>query len=82
MVGNRIKTVMFTYGCDDICGPCVCLKEGVCGDTFCYEGIEHGKNSYNEILDKRLMDRMGLEFGGVYEFSAVVIGFMGNWIWS
>lgn len=72
VIENRIGTVRFTCGCDDICGPCVCLKEGLCGDTFFYEGIEHGKNSYNEALDRGLMERLGLESGRGYEFSDIV----------
>lgn len=44
VIDSRVGEVRFTYGSDDICRPCVCLRQGVCGDRFMYGGEEHNKN--------------------------------------
>lgn len=72
VIGNKVGEVRFTYGNDDICKPCVCLRQGVCGDRFVYGGAEYSKNQYNEELDRRLIDRLGLETDKGYKFSDVV----------
>lgn len=78
VIENRVRSVEFTCGNDDICRPCVCLKQGVCGDRFVYRGVEHNKNSYNEELDRRLIDRLGLEAGREYEFTDIIDLLNGN----
>lgn len=72
VIENRIGKVRFTWGCDDICKPCVCLKQNICSDTFLYGGTEYDKNSYNEALDRRLIDRLGLDVETEYEYTGIV----------
>lgn len=72
VIENRVGTVQFTYGYDDICKPCICLQNHVCTDTFSYHDIVHDKNAYNEMLDKKLIRLLGLDTDTAYEFSAVI----------
>ncbi len=85
VIEDKINKVTFTYGCDDICKPCVCLKHGICEDTFLYKEIVYNKNSYNERLDKRL----DLDLCKIYEFSYIIYLFhtkvdleLINFVWN
>lgn len=68
----RINTITFTYGYDDICRPCICLKNNLCTDTFSYHNIVHNKNTYNEKLDKRLIHLLSLDTDHAYDFFEII----------
>lgn len=69
---NKVNKVKFTYGFDDICKPCDYLKDTVCIGEFEYDGAVYKKNSYNEKLDIRLVNALGLEYNKTYEFNDIV----------
>lgn len=41
-------------------------------------GVEYSKNQYNEELDRRLIDRLGLETDKGYKFSDVILWVYGK----
>ena len=52
---GEIDALSFTFGADDICSPCIKLKDGICTDIFNEEiAARYGmdkKYDYNMILD-------------------------------
>jgi hypothetical protein len=69
------QTAAFVIAADDICAPCRHLRAGVCGDTMIRNGGPASKQAYNDDLDRRLWDFLGLERGSrmtVREFCAMV----------
>ena len=67
MIGNHRIQIKVTSGADDICGPCRFLGS----DKTCTDCISHikgirSKNSYNKMLDCRVMDILGLGEDAVY----------------
>jgi hypothetical protein len=67
IIQNRQQQIKVTAGADDICRPCRFLGS----DRKCTDCISHikgisSKNSYNEMLDHRIMDMLGLCEDAVY----------------
>jgi hypothetical protein len=58
--------VMLTVGADDLCQPCIHLTaEGLCNDILAQ--LEYGflKQQYNDELDSRVLEYLGLEENSV-----------------
>lgn len=67
IIGSRQTQIKVTCGADDICRPCRFLGS----DRKCTDCISHikgirSKNSYNEMLDRRIVDILGLCEDTVY----------------
>lgn len=69
---NRVNTIQFTCGYDDICKPCIRLRNKICTDTFSCNGMVHDKNSYNETLDKKLLHILNLNADTIYDFKDIL----------
>lgn len=67
IVSNRVSELILTDGEDDICRPCKFLnKEGFCTDSISHVANITSKDSYNKLLDNRLMNMMDLSFHKIY----------------
>ncbi len=55
-----------TDGEDDICRPCKFNKEGNCTDSISHIENIPSKDSYNKILDSRLIIMMNLSINKIY----------------
>ena len=65
-------TVTFVVGADDICEPCVHLLETAegprCDDVLSHLDPPISKQEYNDDLDRRLMEFLGLSEGQALTF--------------
>jgi hypothetical protein len=50
-------------GVDETCLPCKKLVEGRCTDTTVKQGRTISKQDYNDLTDRRYMERLGIEQG-------------------
>ncbi len=50
-------------GVDEICRPCRKLVEGRCTDTTVKQGRKISKQDYNDLTDRRYLERLGIEQG-------------------
>lgn len=67
IIGNHRIRIEVTSGADDICRPCRFLGSGgTCTDCITHIKGICSKNSYNEMLDRRIMDILGLDEKAVY----------------
>ncbi len=67
IVNNHKVDLTLTDGEDDICRPCKFInKEGYCTDSISHIANITSKDSYNKVLDNRLMNMMNLSFDKIY----------------
>lgn len=60
--------IEFGIGADDICAPCVHLVEGRCDDIVSSLDPPVSKQEYNDALDRRLLDFLGMTEGQTMTF--------------
>lgn len=72
VINNKVITIQFTSSSDDICKPCIFLKNNTCADKFTYMNEVHIKNDYNENLDIKLMSLLEIRSLKDYEFKYIV----------
>ena len=60
LANGKINTITFTAGADDVCMPCIKLKDGICTDIFNEETTKRygmdKKHDYNMGLDTRFIN--------------------------
>lgn len=61
-------TVAFVVGADDICEPCVHLVDGWCDDVLSQLDPPVSKQDYNDDLDRRLLEFLGIAEGEAMTF--------------
>ncbi len=61
--------IEFGVGADDICTPCRHLVAGRCDDVIRYFDPPASKEDYNDALDQRLLDFLGMQEGQVMTFA-------------
>ena len=62
-LGDLETELELVVGADDICAPCRNLVEGRCVDLVGTLDPPVSKQEYNDALDQRLLDRLGLREG-------------------
>ncbi|WP_373140124.1 DUF1284 domain-containing protein [Beduini massiliensis] len=61
IISNPQTTLILTKEADDICQPCIKLKQGVCADPLTkYCGFSL-KDDYNKALDQRMLEQFDLD---------------------
>jgi len=60
--------IEFGIGADDICAPCVHLVNGRCNDIVSSLDPPASKQDYNDALDQRLLDFLGMSEGQTMTF--------------
>lgn len=60
--------VTFVVGADDICEPCVHLVDGRCDDVLSRLDPPISKQDYNDDLDRRLLEFLGISEGQTMPF--------------
>lgn len=68
VIGNLDLRIEFGIGADDICAPCKHLVDGRCDDVITYLDPPVMKHDYNDALDQRLLEFLGMEEGQVMSF--------------
>jgi len=64
ILDNSENEIMLTAGADDLCKSCIHLTpEGLCDDVLPQLKYKVEKQQYNDALDRRVMDYLGLEEG-------------------
>jgi len=60
--------VEFVVDADDICAPCIHLVDGRCDDVLSQLDPPISKQDYNDDLDRRLLDFLGMSEGQTMAF--------------
>ncbi len=68
LIGNPETMVEFVVDADDICAPCVHLVDGRCDDVLRQLDPPISKQEYNDDLDRRLLEFLGMREGQVMSF--------------
>ena len=74
VIADPETMVEFVVDADDICAPCVHLVEGRCDDVLTWPDPpgdrkrSHAKQDYNDDLDRRLLDFLGMHEGQTMSF--------------
>jgi hypothetical protein len=66
ILADRDVILQIEIGADDICGPCVHNRDGVCDDTIDTSfrpAAPRSKQQWNLIIDRRWCDKLGLAAG-------------------
>ena len=72
VIGNPDVSIEFGVGADDICFPCKHLIDGRCDDVINYFDPPTSKQDYNDALDEKLLEFLGMEEGQVMSFREYV----------
>lgn len=64
--------VVFVVGADDICKPCIHLVDGRCDDVLSQLDPPISKQDYNDDLDRRLLEFLGMSEGEQMAFRGYV----------
>lgn len=64
--------IEFGIGADDICAPCRHLVNGVCDDVIRTFDPPRSKHEYNDALDQRLLNLLGMTEGETMSFGEFV----------
>lgn len=65
LLGQSIKEVQFIIGADDLCKPCKHLINGKCEDMLPQLEGKVSKHHYNNDLDRRVAEYLGLKEGEI-----------------
>ena len=68
VIGDQTTMVQFVVGADDICSPCKHLVEGRCDDVLGQCDPPRSKQEYNDDLDVRLLEHLGIAEGEAMTF--------------
>lgn len=68
IISNPEVQIEFGTGADDICAPCKHLVDGRCDDVISYLDPPVQKHDYNDALDERLLEFLGMEEGQTMSF--------------
>jgi len=63
------QTCTLVIGNDDVCGPCIHLHDGLCDDILPQLEGRVSKQGYNDRLDARILDFLGIAPGSVMPIS-------------
>lgn len=69
IVAHPETAIEFVIGADDVCAPCVHLVDGRCDDVVAALDPPVPKQEYNDALDRRLLDFLGMTEGQHMTFS-------------
>jgi hypothetical protein len=69
VIADPSVSIEFGIGADDICAPCKHLVGGRCDDMITRFDPPVSKHEYNDALDTRLLDFLGMEEGQVMTFA-------------
>ena len=69
---NRIDSIRLIVKNDDICRNCIMLRDGSCIDTITHRTDFTSKESFNNHLDKRIMERLGYTEGQVVPVTELI----------
>ena len=64
------RDCILVVGNDDVCGPCIHLHDGVCDDILPQLEGRVSKQGYNDGLDRRILDYLGIAPGAMMPISA------------
>ena len=74
VIADPDTVVEFVVDADDICAPCIHLVDGRCDDVLSQldppgdRKRSHSKQDYNDDLDRRLLEFLGMHEGQVMSF--------------
>jgi hypothetical protein len=69
VIADPTVRIEFGVGADDICAPCKHLVNGRCDDVVGGFDPPVSKHDYNDALDARLLEFLGMEEGQVMSFA-------------
>jgi hypothetical protein len=73
ILDHTVKEVKFIIGADDLCGPCIHLdKNGLCNDVLPQLDTKPSKQCYNDELDHRVMDYLGIHEGEIMQLDCFI----------
>jgi len=70
MLDDVGRACILVVGNDDVCGPCIHLHDGVCDDILPQLEGRVSKQEYNDRLDRRILDYLGIAPGSSMPISA------------
>jgi hypothetical protein len=63
ILNNKNVLLILTLDADDICKPCIFLKNGKCTDKIENHEPYTSKEEFNRLIDTRLLNQLGLKEG-------------------
>ncbi|HQK95598.1 MAG TPA: DUF1284 domain-containing protein [Armatimonadota bacterium] len=79
VIGDPQTLIEFVVGADDICDPCKHLVDGRCDDGVPALGPTASKQEYNDALDERLMQFLGITEGQTMTFREYISVLRDHW---
>lgn len=69
---NKLKEFEIVVDCDDICMNCSKIENGNCIDIIDHRSDFKMKDSFNDFIDKRIMEKLNLDEGAFVKVSDVL----------
>ncbi|MBN1790597.1 MAG: DUF1284 domain-containing protein [Bacteroidales bacterium] len=71
ILAGTVREISFVIGADDLCKPCIHLTaEGICKDILPQLEYRVLKQEYNDDLDRRVMEYLGLKENATVSLAA------------